>query len=139
MRKVLNGMIGGLVATIVLSLIMAMKSQMGVMPDLNVIKMLASQMESGLAMGWAAHFMIGVVVYGVGMAVISNIMPGKSSLVGGIILGIAGWLIMMVMLMPMMGAGFFAMAMGPMAMVATLVLHLIFGSVLGLVYGKLPT
>lgn len=137
MKTILNGMIGGLVATIVLSLIMAVKSKMGVMPDLNVIKMLAGQMGGGLALGWAAHFVIGIVVYGVALAGINSVLPGKSGLAYGIVLGIAGWLVMMVALMPMVGAGFFAMGMGMMATVATLILHLIFGAVLGLVYGKL--
>jgi len=36
-----------------------------------------------------------------------------------------------------MGAGFFAMNMGMMAMVATLMLHVIFGAVLGFAYNKL--
>lgn len=44
---------------------------------------------------------------------------------------------MMVMLMPMVGVGLFALSMGMMAPVMTLVLHLIFGAVLGWTYGKL--
>jgi len=43
---------------------------------------------------------------------------------------------MMVVLMPMAGAGLFGMSMGVMAPVMTLVLHLIFGAVLGWVYGQ---
>ena len=43
---------------------------------------------------------------------------------------------MMVVLMPMVGAGLFGMNMGIMASVMTLVLHLIFGAVLGWVYGR---
>jgi len=38
--------------------------------------------------------------------------------------------------MPMAGAGFFGMQMGLMAPIMTLVLHLIFGAVLGLVHGN---
>ena len=53
------------------------------------------------------------------------------------ILGFIGWLIMMVMMMPMAGAGMFGMKMGVMAPMMTLVLHLIFGAVLGWTYGKL--
>jgi hypothetical protein len=43
---------------------------------------------------------------------------------------------MMVVLMPMAGAGLFGMNMGVMAPMMTLVLHLIFGAVLGWVYGR---
>ena len=44
---------------------------------------------------------------------------------------------MMVMVMPMAGAGLFGMKMGLMAPMMTLVLHLVFGAVLGWIYGKL--
>jgi hypothetical protein len=42
----------------------------------------------------------------------------------------------MVAIMPMVGAGLFGLALGVMAPVMTLVLHLIFGAVLGWVYGR---
>jgi uncharacterized membrane protein YagU involved in acid resistance len=129
-------MIAGLVATIVLSILMYMKDMMGLMPELNIIAMLAGKMGGNAMMGWVGHFMIGVVGYGLAFAVIGGKLPGGSSTVRGIVLGIIGWLMMMVMLMPMMGAGLFAMNMGMMAPVATLMLHVIFGAVLGLVYGK---
>lgn len=43
----------------------------------------------------------------------------------------------MIMLMPMAGAGLFGIALGVMAPMMTLVLHLIFGAVLGWTYGRL--
>jgi len=46
------------------------------------------------------------------------------------------WLVMMVMLMPMAGAGAFGLQLGLMAPVATLILHWIYGAVLGAVYGS---
>ncbi|MEO8599694.1 MAG: DUF6789 family protein [bacterium] len=49
---------------------------------------------------------------------------------------VIGCLIMIVILMPMAGAGLFWMKMGIMAAAMTLVLHLIFGAVLGWVYGR---
>jgi hypothetical protein len=53
------------------------------------------------------------------------------------ILGTLGWLMMMVAVMPMAGAGMFGLNMGVMAPIATLMLHLIFGAVLGFTYQKL--
>lgn len=50
--------------------------------------------------------------------------------------GVIAWLAMMIVFMPLAGHGFFAMRLGLMAAVATLLLHLIYGLVLGLVYGK---
>lgn len=44
---------------------------------------------------------------------------------------------MMVAIMPMAGAGMFGMALGMMAPVMTLMLHLIYGAVLGHTYNRL--
>ena len=136
MNNNLRGIIAGLVATIVLSILMLLKGMMGMMPELNVIKMLAGQMGGSPVMGWLAHFVIGVIIYGLAFANLRGLLPGGSNLVKGIVLSIVGWLIMMIAVMPMMGAGLFAMNMGMMATVATLVLHIIFGLVLGLTYDK---
>jgi hypothetical protein len=42
---------------------------------------------------------------------------------------------MMIVMMPMAGAGFFGQVLGIAAPVMTLMLHLVFGAVLGAVYG----
>ena len=136
MNNNVRGIIAGLVATIVLSILMLLKGMMGMMPELNVIKMLAGQMGGSPVMGWLAHFVIGVIIYGLAFANLRGLLPGGSNLVKGIVLSIVGWLIMMIVVMPIMGAGMFAMNMGMMATVATLVLHIIFGLVLGLTYDK---
>jgi len=139
MERIGKGLLAGLAATVVLSALMAAKSMMGIMPMLDLPKMLAGMMGSpgNVALGWAAHFMIGVAGYGIVMALVDEALPGDSSTAHGVLLAFIGWLIMMVVLMPMAGAGFFAMSMGMMAPVMTLVLHLIFGGVLGWTYGKL--
>ena len=96
--------------------------------------MLASKMGGAAMMGWVAHFMIGVLGYGIGFSILHKMLPGNSLLVKGIIMGVLGWLMMMVVVMPMMGAGLFGMKMGMMAPVMTLMLHVIFGAALGLSY-----
>ena len=132
------GVIAGFVATVVLSLVMVMKTAMGVMPELNAIKMLAGMMNMPLVTGWVAHFMIGTVVWGVLFAALVNKLPG-STLMSAIIFSIGAWLMMMIGPMPMAGAGLFGMNLGMMAPVATLVLHLIWGVVLGLTYKKIAS
>ena len=109
---------------------------MGLMPELNVISMLASKMGGAVAMGWLAHFMIGTIGYGILFALINPVLPTSSLVSKGMVLGVLGWLVMMIVIMPMMGAGLFGLAMGAMAPVMTLVLHLIFGAVLGAVYRR---
>jgi len=138
MRDIPKGMLAGLVATIVLSALMVFKSMMGLMPQLDIARMIAGMMGSPDTplIGWIVHFAIGIVVYGIAIAVLDSKLPGTSHVGHGVMLGVIGWLIMMVMLMPMAGAGLFGMNMGIMAPVMTLVLHLIFGAVLGWMYGR---
>ena len=137
MTHVLKGMLAGLVATVVLSALMLMKTMMGLMPELDLPRMIAGMMGAPdtPAIGWALHFMIGIVMYGAAIGLLGHRLPGSHT-VQGMILGAIGWLIMMVMLMPMTGAGLFGMNMGVMAPMMTLVLHLVFGAVLGGVYGR---
>ena len=138
MRDIPKGMLAGLVATIVLSALMVSKSMMGLMPQLAIARMIAGMMGSPDTplIGWIVHFAIGIVVYGIAIAVLDSKLPGTSHVGHGVMLGVIGWLIMMVVLMPMAGAGLFGMNMGIMAPVMTLVLHLIFGAVLGWMYGR---
>lgn len=132
-----KGILGGLVGTAVLSALMLMKTAMGVMPQLDVIRMLAGMMGISSAMAWGIHFMIGAI-WGVLFALSFRAIPGGGPVVKGIVFGMVAWLMMMVMVMPMAGAGFFGMTMGMMAPVMTLMLHLVFGALMGLVHGK-PT
>lgn len=141
MSRIGNGLIAGLAATVVLSGLMMMKASMGVMPALDLPTMIAGMMGSpdSPMLGWAVHFMIGIVGYGLAMAFLNEHLSGTSPTVHGVVIGLIGWLLMMVMVMPMAGAGMFAMKMGLMAPIMTLVLHLVFGAVLGWTYGKLQS
>ena len=134
--NIFKGMVAGFVATVVLSALMVMKSMMGLMPDLDVIAMLSKMMGgSPLAIGWLAHFMIGTIIWGGLFAWLDPHLPGNSHWLKGITFGIGAWLMMMIAVMPMAGAGLFGLNFGMMAPVMTLVLHVIFGAVLGGVYG----
>lgn len=137
MRSFSKAMLAGFIATVVLSALMVLKSMMGIMPELDIAHMIAGMMgmPNTPAVGWIVHFMIGTVGYGVALALLDEHLPGDSHVVHGIMLAIVGWLIMMIMLMPMAGAGFFGLSMGIMAPMMTLVLHLIFGAILGWYYG----
>lgn len=137
--KIQQGIIAGLVATVVLSVLMMMKSMMGLMPHLDIIKMLSSMMNGPLVMGWVAHFVLGSIIFGIAFALLQGVLPGKTSLMKGIIFGVVAWLGMMIAVMPMAGAGLFGMNMGMAAPVMTLMLHVIYGAVLGFTYGKLTS
>jgi len=129
-------MVAGFVATIVLSILMLFKQQMGLMPQLNPIEMLTNMVGgSAPAAGWILHFLIGTVVWGTLFPILDASLPDSSHWINGIVFGIAAWLLMMIVVMPMAGAGLFGRNLGMMAPIATLVLHIIYGAVLGSIYG----
>lgn len=138
MTSLTRGVIAGLAATIVLSALMLMKSAMGLMPELDVIAMLGRMTGGGAAIGWLAHFMIGAVAWGGLFAVIEPNLPGDNFWLKGVTFGIGAWVLMMVVVMPMAGAGLFGVNLGMVAPVITLLLHMVFGAVLGGVYASLP-
>ena len=139
MGRITKGLLAAAAATAVLSALMVMKQLMGLMPQLDLPKMIAGMMGAPdmPMIGWAVHVMIGVVGYGLAIALLDSRLPGKSSLRHGVLIAFVGWLAMMIMLMPLAGAGLFGMTLGMMAPMMTLVLHLIFGAVLGWTYGRL--
>ncbi len=138
MGNITRGVVSGLAGTAALSVLMVMKTMMGVMPELDVIGMLGGMMQVPPAVAWMVHFMIGAV-WGLSFAVLYRRIPGSSSIVKGMVLLTGAWLLMMVMVMPMAGAGLFGMKLGMMAPVMTWLLHLVFGAVMGLTFGRAPS
>lgn len=137
-----KGIFAGFIATLALSVLMVLKGMMGMMPDLNAIKMLTTMAHGFIGtpavplVGWLLHFMIGSLAWGILFALLFEHIPGTSSTTKGLMFGTAAWLLMMVMVMPMAGAGLFGLHLGIGAPIATLMLHWVFGAVLGAVYGK---
>jgi uncharacterized membrane protein YagU involved in acid resistance len=130
-----KGIGAAFIATLVLSMIMLMKQAMGVMPQLNPIEMITHMAGSSTPLvGWIGHFFIGTILWGVIYAWIEPKLSGPHWMRGAIF-GTGAWLMMMVVLMPMAGAGLFGMQLGFMAPVSTLMLHWIYGAVLGGVFG----
>jgi uncharacterized membrane protein YagU involved in acid resistance len=116
---------------------MLMKQAMGLMPQLNPIQMI-TQMTGAQTptVGWVVHFFIGAIMWGITYAWLDPSLPGPHW-IRGAIFATGAWLIMMVVMMPMARAGLFGTKLGLMAPIATLVLHWIFGAVLGWAYGAL--
>ncbi|AHB76829.1 DUF6789 family protein [Pandoraea pnomenusa] len=143
MKCYVRSMAAGFIATVVLSLLMLMKAAMGVMPELNPVDMLSSMAHMKMGMpdspmvGWLAHFMIGTVLWGILFRLLYDRLPGGNALLKGISFSALAWLMMMLLPMPMAGAGLFGLKLGMMAPVMTLMMHLIWGAVLGYTYGRL--
>jgi uncharacterized membrane protein YagU involved in acid resistance len=121
----------GVIGTIAMTVIGAWIAPLMGMPRMNPAEMLAGAMGGNAALGWAGHFMIGIVL-AVGYALVAGSLPGAPVLRGALY-GVAPWLMAQIVVMPMMGMPLFSgsavMAMG------SLVGHLVYGAVVGGVYG----
>ncbi len=132
-----KGSVAGFVATVVLSAIMFIKGRMGIMPELDPIQMIGNMVGGGSrTVGWIMHFMIGTVAWGLLFTAVFG-AAANGFWWRGIIFSIGAWLVMMIVLMPMAGAGLFGINLGLIAPIMTLMMHVIFGLVLGATYGAL--
>lgn len=93
----------------------------------------------GPAVGWLMHFLIGSVLWGLLFAALLGVLPGQTVIRKALVFATGAWLLMMLITMPMAGAGLFGLNLGPMAPVMTLILHLFWGAVLGVVFQALPS
>jgi hypothetical protein len=137
MSNTAKGMIAGLIATLVLSVLMLLNGSLDLVPTINVIQLLMSLGTLSAPSAWMDHFIVGVVVWGLLFAVYDSATTRPALWLKGIIFGMFAWLIMMVAFMPLAGAGFIGAKIGIMAVVGLLILHLIYGVVLGTTYGLL--
>ena len=131
-----RGLIAGLAATVVLSIVIVLKQALGVLPQLSTISVLAQMVGyQSLTVGWGVHFFVGVVLWGPLYAWIDT----KSSFphwFNGMMFASCMWLAVMLVIMPLLGTGLFGIELGLLTPTATLMLHWIYGAVLGSVFGS---
>lgn len=133
MTEIDSGLIAGFLATIVLSMMMLMKRQMGIMPELSMIGMLGRVTDQPRSVDWLIHFIVGTVFYGLLIAFLAPMLPFDYWL-DGVIVGLIGWMIASLTLMPAAGRGFFGLNIGASAFIMSMMMHVIFGAILGLIY-----
>jgi uncharacterized membrane protein YagU involved in acid resistance len=123
--------LAGAVATAVMTGVGLWMAPLVGFPPMNPADMLAGAMGGILVLGWLGHFMIGTVLALVYAAVQAH-LPGPAPLRGAIY-ALAPFFVAQLVVMPMMGMPLFS---GSAAMaVGSLVGHLIYGAVLGALYG----
>lgn len=138
MTDIYKGILAAFIATVVMSFIIVLKTIFGIMPDFSVIKDLSAYvgMPDNLLVGWLVHFIIGTFFWGVFFAILVPIIPGAFWL-KGFYFGIFAWLLMMFIFMPATDHGLFAAKLGFPVTIATLILHLVHGVIMGWVFGFL--
>jgi hypothetical protein len=137
MSNTFKGMLAGFVATLVLTALMLLNSALDLIPQINIIHLLTTLGTLSIPSAWMDHFIVGVVVWGLLFAVYDGAATRPAHWLKGIIFGVFAWLMMMVAFMPLAGAGFFGAKIGITAPVGLLIVHLIYGVVLGATYGLL--
>ena len=132
--NVVRAVLAGLAGTAVMTMLMQLATRMG-MPPMNIGAMLGSVMGGNAALGWVAHFMIGTVLALIYAVLFAARVPGAPA-VRGIVFSLFPWLMAQLVVMPMMGMGLFSGSV--LAAGGSLMGHLVYGAVLGLVYGVSP-
>lgn len=130
---------GGLVGTILLTLMMRFVAPMMTGQKMDVAGKLGDMTGMGPIAGMIMHFLVGSVIFGLIYAfVLFRFLPG-APWQKGLLSGVIFWLGLEILMMPMMGGGFFSSQMGGMKIVvAALIAHLVYGAALGLIAGSTP-
>ncbi len=130
-----RAILGGLAGTIVLTMLMYIAAPMMGIPKMDIAAMLGSLL-GGWTMGMVMHLVNGVVLFPLIYAFVLFSKLRGTPAIKGILWGVALWLVAGLMVMPMMGAGFFGLANGGMmAAAATLLGHIVYGALLGAITG----
>ena len=124
--------IGGVLGTLVMTAVGVYVAPMMGMPPMNPADMLAMKMGGSAALGWMGHLMIGIVLALIYAKFVLGRLPGPAPMQGALF-SLAPWLMAQVVVMPMMGMGFFSGSMTPA--LGSLVGHLMYGLVMGGVVG----
>ncbi|MCH7574847.1 MAG: hypothetical protein IIA59_06950 [Candidatus Marinimicrobia bacterium] len=130
----------GVAGTFAMTAIMLFGPVVG-MPKMDMGEMLGTMnpiMELPYSLGWMLHFVIGIILAYIYAAFLYDKLPFEGW-TRGAIYSLIPFMVMQAVLGPMMGMGFFSGG-DMMAIVASLIQHLVYGGVMGLVfdYGDNP-
>ena len=137
-----RGVIAGAVATAVLSVMMVTPALGHETGTISVLDGVASFLLQSWGYepiprlaGWLWHFVIGTVWWGSLFSLLTPILPGSSYWVKGLNFGIGAGALMLLMVLPLGAAGHLAPQFTFLTPVLLLLLHMVYGVVLGGTYG----
>lgn len=138
-----KGFAAGFIASAVLAAVMLFQKAASIMPELDVIGLQSQFMVEFFGtpytpmMGWSLHFLVGTLVWGGAFGAANHLIPGETEMGKGLVLGLFAWLVSMLGYMPLMGAGLFGQEIAAVVPLMSLVMHSLFGVVLGIIYASL--
>lgn len=140
MSDVIKGTVAGGVATAVLSAVMLLIGATGFEPQLELTRVLLALLDappSQFGLGWTLHILIGSFGLGAVFAHIEPRLGADTHMKGGILFGVMTWLVVMLVFFPAAGDGYFGFQISHLAPLVMLGQQVLYGAVLGWVYGKL--
>ncbi len=88
------------------------------------------------AIGWVFHFFVGTLLWGGAFGFAHDYLAGPSWL-RGVTFATGAALLVMLVAMPLAGAGIFGLHIGISVPFVIALVHIVYGATLGLIYGKL--
>jgi hypothetical protein len=134
-RNFARAAFGGFVGTLAMTAMMyGVAPMMGL--HMDIAAMLGSMLGGNWTAGMALHFVNGTLIFpAIYVYALVGILPGSPAIKGAL-WGVVLWLLLQTVVLPMMGAGLFSSAGGGMmAVIGSLVGHLLYGSLLGGIAG----
>ncbi len=133
----LKALLGGFVGTVAMTLMMYFVAPMVLGKPMDVAAMLGSVLGGSWMMGMAMHLINGSVIFPLIYAyLVYRVLPGEPW-VKGTVFGVILWFLSQALVTPMMGGGVFsAKAGGLMAVMASLIGHIVYGVLLGAVSAR---
>jgi hypothetical protein len=124
------------VATLAITFMMYVVSPMMMGKPMDVAAMLGDFLHVGRTMGMVVHFINGTIIFPLILAfILWNALPGGPT-AKGTVWGLILWFLSQAIVTPMMGGGFFsANAGGMMAVGGSLIGHIVYGALLGVITG----
>jgi hypothetical protein len=127
-----KGIIAAFFATVVISAIFMAFNAMGVLPELDIVHWIDQLGSVQRGAAWVDHFIVGTLLWGpIFTAFESMMLEGWPRWQKGLIFGVIAWVAMMLIFMPVVGAGLFGWRAGLVASIGMLGLHVVYGLVLG--------
>ena len=131
-----KAILGGFVGTVLLTLMTQFVAPMMTGRKMDMAEKLGGMTGMGTAAGMVMHFLVGSVVFALVYAlVLFRLLPG-TPWQKGLLSGVIFWLGLEILMMPMIGGGFFSSQIGGMkVVVAAFIAHLVYGAALGGIAG----
>jgi hypothetical protein len=125
-----KGVISGVVASVLVSGGIYLASMLGFVQSLDPMRAAAGIALHPASLSWVAYFILGALLWGTVFALLSPVLPGPFWCKGAAF-GAVAWLLTVAIAQAAEASTMEPLALGPV------VVHLLFGALLGLTYGTL--